>query len=61
MIFQKLKPQVITYRNCKSFDNDKFQQADIKTLKFDKKDFKGTILSVLNNCALVKKKYIRAN
>ena len=30
MGFQKLKPQVITYRNYKNFNNDRFQ-ADIKT------------------------------
>ena len=35
--FQKLKPQVITYRNYKNFNNDRFQ-ADIKTCGFDTKD-----------------------
>ena len=37
MGFQKLKPQIITYRNYKSFINDRFQ-ADIKTCGFDTKD-----------------------
>ena len=63
MGFHKLKPQVITYRNYKNFDNDKFQ-ANIKTCGFDTNDinsFKGTILSVFNKYAPIKKKYIRAN
>ena len=63
MGFQKLKPQVITYRNYKNFNNDRFQ-ADIKTCGFDTKDinsFKETILSVFNKYAPIKKKYIRAN
>ena len=61
--FQKLKPQVITYRNYKNFNNDRFQ-ADIKTCGFDTKDinsFKETILSVFNKYAPIKKKYVRAN
>ena len=37
MGFQKLKPQVITYRNYKNFNNDRFQ-TDIKTCGFDTKD-----------------------
>ena len=63
MGFQKLKPQVITYRNYKNFNNDRFQ-ADIKTCGFDTKDinsFKETILSVFNKYIPMKKKYIRAN
>ena len=63
MGFQKLKPQVITYRNYKNFNNDRFQ-ADIKTGGFDTKDinsFKETILSVFSKYAPIKKKYIRAN
>ena len=63
MGFQKLKPQVITYRNYKNFDNDKFQ-ADIKTCRFDKNNtnsFKETIHSIFNKYAPVEKKYIRAN
>ena len=61
--FQKLKPQVITYRNYKNFNNDIFQ-ADIKTCGFDTKDinsFKETILSVFNKYAPIRKKYVRAN
>ena len=34
MGLQQLKPQVITYRNYKSFNNDRFQE-DIKTCEFD--------------------------
>ena len=63
MGFPKLKPQVITYRNYKNFNNDRFQ-ADIKTCGFDTKDinsFKETVLSVFNKYAPIKKKYIRAN
>ena len=63
MGFEKLKPQVITYRNYKNFNNDRFQ-ADIKTCGFDTKDinsFKETILSVFNKYAPIKKTYIRAN
>ena len=63
MGFQKLKPQVIIYRNYKNFNNDRFQ-ADIKTCGFDTKDinsFKETILSVFSKYAPIKKKYIRAN
>ena len=63
MWFQKLKPQVITYRNHKNFDHDKFK-ADIKTCRFDKSDtnsFKETILSAFNKYAPIKKKYIPAN
>ena len=37
MGFQKLKPQVITYHNCKNDDNDKFH-TDIKNCGFDKND-----------------------
>ena len=57
---QKLKPQVITYRNYKNFNNYRFQ-ADIKTRGFDTKDinsFKESILSVFNKYAPIKKKYI---
>ena len=46
MGFQKLKPQLITYRNYKDFINDRFH-ADIKTCGFDTKDvnsFKETVL-----------------
>ena len=63
MVFQKLEPQVVTYRSYKNFNNDRFQ-SDIKTCGFDTKDinsFKETILSVFNNFAPIKKKYIRAN
>ena len=47
----------------KIFDNGKFQ-ADIKTCRFDKDDinsFKETTISVFNNNAPIKKKYIPAN
>ena len=60
MGFQKLKPQIMTYRNYKNFDNDKFQ-VDIKTCGFDTNDInslKETILSVFNKYASIKKKYI---
>ena len=63
MGFQKLQPQVITYRNYKNFDNDKFQ-VDIKTCGFDTNDINSiteTTLSVFNKYASIKKKYIRAN
>ena len=63
MGFQTLEPQVITYRNYKNFNNDRFQ-ADIKTCGFDTKDinsFKETILSVFNNYTTMKNKYIRTN
>ena len=59
MEFQKLKPLVITYRNNKNFDNDKFQ-ADIITCRVDKNEinnFKETILSVFNKYAQIKKKF----
>ena len=63
MGFQKLKPHIVTYRNYKNFNNDRFQE-DIKTCGFDTKDtnsFKGIILSIFNKYASIKKKYIRAN
>ena len=63
MGFQRLKLQVITYRNYKNFDNDKFQ-SDIKICGFDTNDvnsFKETFLSVFNKYALIKNKYIGAN
>ena len=63
MGFRKPKPEVISYRNCKNFDNENFQ-SDINTYRFDKNDvniFKETILSVFNKYSSVKKKYIRAN
>ena len=63
MGFKKLKPQVITYRNYKNFNNDRFQ-ADIKTCGCDIQNvnsFKETILSVFNKYVLIKKKYVRAN
>ena len=62
MVFQKLKPQVATYRNHKNFDNDRFEM-DIKTCGFDTKDissFEKTIISVFNKYP-IKKKYIRAS
>ena len=62
MVFQKLKPQVATYRNHKNFDNDRFQM-DIKTCGFDTKDissFEKTIISVFNKYP-IKKKYIQAS
>ena len=58
--FQKLKPQIITYRNYKKFNNDKFQ-ADIKTCRFDTNyinSFKEIILSIFNKYSPIKKKYI---
>ena len=60
---QKLKPQLITYRNYKNFNNDRFQE-DIKTCEFDTNginSFKETILSVFKKYVPIKKKYIRAN
>ena len=63
MGFQKLKTQVIIYRNYNNFDSDKFQ-VDIKTCEFDKNNknsFKGTILSIFNKYAPIKKKTIRVN
>ena len=50
MGFQKLKLQVIIYRNYKYFDNDK-SQTDINPCRFDRNNiysFKETILSVFN-------------
>ena len=61
--FQKLKPQVITYRNYKNFNNDRFQAA-IKTCGFDPNNtssFKETILSNFNKYGPIEKKCIRAN
>ena len=63
MGFQKLKSQVITQRKYKNFNDDKFQ-VDIKTCRFFENDissFKKTILSVFNEYAPIKEKYIRAN
>ena len=63
MSFQKLKPKVITSRNYKNLDNDKFQ-TDIKTCRFDKNyinSFKEAVLPVFNKYVPIKKKYIRAN
>ena len=62
MVFQKLEPHVITQRNYKNFDNNKFQ-ADVKTCRFDKSDinsFKETRLSVFNKYVSAKKKCTRA-
>ena len=63
MEIQKLKPQVITYRNYKHFNNDRFQ-AEIQSCEIDARDinsFKEIILLVFNKYAPIKKKYIRAN
>ena len=63
MRFQKLKTQVITYRNYNNFYSDKFQ-VEIKTCEFDKNNiisFKGTILSIFNKYAPIKKKTIQVN
>ena len=61
MGFQKRKPQVITCRSYKNFDNDEFQ-TNIKTCECDTNDMnslKGTILSVFNTHAPIKQKYFR--
>ena len=63
MMFQKLKPQVITFCNYKHFDNDKFQ-ADVKTCRPEKNNinsFKETILSIFIKYAPIKTKYIWGN
>lgn len=57
--FKKVKSHVITYRNQKNFNNDKFP-ADIKIFRCDKNDinsFNEIILLVFNKYAPIKKIY----
>ena len=46
MVFQKMKPYIVVYRNYKPFDNEKFW-SDIQ--------------SIFNKNATIKRKYDRAN
>ena len=65
--FESLSPKIIKYRNCKGFDEDKFQCLFKKCLKeFNADDiivdiFKMTFLNVLNKFAPLKKKHLRAD
>ena len=60
MRFQKIKPQVKTYRNYENFDNGKYQ-VDAKTCRFDIDSFKEAIVLVFNKHTSIRKKYIRSN
>ena len=65
--FEPLPPKIIEYRNCKSFEEDKFRCLSKKRLNdFNRDDItvdilKMTFLNLLNKLALLKKKYLRAN
>ena len=64
MSFQKFKPHIITYQNCKSYDNDVLR-SEIQTFcSLDETDlglFKESVFCIFNKHEPVRKKYLRAN
>ena len=62
MVFQKLRPCIVAYRDYKHFDNEKFR-SDIQSFASEKnlKCFKETVFCICNKHAPVKRKYARAN
>ena len=61
MGFETLKPQLLAYGDYKHFDNQNFR-SDIKNCAFEKnpKYFKETAFCILNEHALIERKYVRA-
>ena len=62
MGFQKLKPHIVSYRDYKHFDNEKFP-SDIENCASEKnlKCFKETVFCIFNKHAPIKRKYVSAN
>ena len=60
--FQKLKPQIVVYRDYKHFDNENFW-LDIQSCASENnmKCFKETVFCIFNKHAPTKRKYVRAN
>ena len=61
--FQKREPQIIKYRDYKSFGNNKFRSEILKS-KFngtDLRTFKETVFNIFNKYTPIKIKYVRAN
>ena len=62
MDFEKQKPK-ITYRKCKTFDNEKFR-SNILKYNFNESDFdsyKDTLFNLFSKDFSLKKKYVRPN
>ena len=67
--FSRLRPKVITYRNYKKFDEEKFlNDLKEKNIKIDEKDpkqnyqsFTKTFLTFVNKHAPLKKRIMRGN
>ena len=64
MSFQKCKPQIITYRNYKNYDNDVLR-SEIQTFcslnETDLGLFKESIFCIFNKLAPIRKRYLRAS
>ena len=63
--FKKQKPKIVTYRDYKRFDNEKFRESLIthfstgKNISYDA--FKNLVLHILDKMAPIKQKHIRDN
>ena len=63
--FKKQKPKIVTYRNYKRFDNEKFRESLItylstgKNISYDA--FENLVLQTLDKMAPIKQKHIRGN
>ena len=62
MSFQNLQPKIITYRDYKNFDNEKFRsdifKMNLSTTELER--FLKTVFHIFNKHARIKRKYIRA-
>ena len=55
--FKKQKPKIVTYRDYKRFDNEKFRES----LGTGKNIFENLVLQTLDKMAPIKQKHIRGN
>ena len=62
--FKKQKPKIVTYRDYKCFDNEKFRESLIIYLSTGKNiydAFENLVLQTLDKMAPIKQKHIRGN
>ena len=65
--YQKLKPTIISYRDYKNYDNDKFRESYLHLMQYSNDindnyiNIENNVINILNNLAPLKKKYIRGN
>ena len=63
--FKKQKPKIVTHRDFKHFDNEKFRESLITCFSTGKNiscdEFENLVLQTLDKMAPVKQKYIRGN